>query len=70
MKEPIIETEVFEALPPINIGGVLELKHGEWCLRIADGIDQQEDGTFKVTRRWDTPDCEPWDRAFYRRVGV
>jgi len=66
--QTIQETETVTTLPPACAGGYLENKNGRVCLRMADTIIANSDGTFNVTREWRPPGKEPWDANLYRKV--
>ena len=67
MKKPIIETEVAAKIPPIKIGGYLELKRRKICLRMGDAIERLTNGEYRITRTWLPRGRKPFDRDTYSR---
>lgn len=49
----------------MEIGGYLEEKYGEECLRLCDSIETIRPGRYRITRSWLRPFMVPFDRLIY-----
>jgi hypothetical protein len=68
MNNLIVEIEITTNFPKLNMGGHLENKDGEICLRLADTLTSKQDGKFEVARKWKRPDNEPFDQNLYELI--
>ena len=66
----IKETELVNSphSPLGTMGGYLEDKEGQMCLRRGDRVELVKKDLYRITRTWVKPFGKPFDREFYNEL--
>jgi hypothetical protein len=62
---PIRETEIVAKPPVVDFGGYLEQNGGDVCLRRADCVVFNPNGSYTIKREWERPGARPFSKEVY-----